>query len=147
MDATNPIADEPPTNGVLPFFTSYNESLMERLQREFPAIHFVKAFNSVDSGLMVNPELNFWRGARGPGCREYGRGTEPAGVTAASRYYNHWRTERTCRQIHTRMLVVLPETGKHNGASSFVADLSANQLLPLTQGIHRNQQRHFSKRR
>lgn len=57
MDATNPIADEPPTKGVLPFFTSYNESLMERLQREFPAVHFVKAFNSVGSGLMVNPEL------------------------------------------------------------------------------------------
>ena len=57
MDATNPIADEPPTNGVLPFFTSYNESLMERLQREFPAVRFVKAFNSVGSGLMVNPEL------------------------------------------------------------------------------------------
>ena len=57
MDATNPIADEPPTNGVLPFFTSYSESLMERLQREFPAAHFVKAFNSVGSNLMVNPEF------------------------------------------------------------------------------------------
>jgi predicted dinucleotide-binding enzyme len=57
MDATNPIADEPPKNGVLPFFTNYNESLMERLQREFPSTHFVKAFNSVGSGLMVNPEL------------------------------------------------------------------------------------------
>jgi 8-hydroxy-5-deazaflavin:NADPH oxidoreductase len=57
MDATNPIADGPPTNGVLPFFTSYSDSLMERLQREFPAVHFVKAFNSVGSDLMVNPEF------------------------------------------------------------------------------------------
>ena len=47
MDACNPIADAPPTNGVLKFFTSLDESLMERLQREFPKAHFVKAFNSV----------------------------------------------------------------------------------------------------
>ena len=47
MDACNPIADAPPVNGVLKFFTSLDESLMERLQREFPKAHFVKAFNSV----------------------------------------------------------------------------------------------------
>src|SRR5262249_20419553 len=35
IDATNPIADAPPTNGVLKFFTNLDESLMERLQREF----------------------------------------------------------------------------------------------------------------
>jgi predicted dinucleotide-binding enzyme len=57
IDATNPIADVPPVNGVLKFFTNFDESLMERLQREFPAAHFVKAFNSVGSGLMVNPRL------------------------------------------------------------------------------------------
>jgi 8-hydroxy-5-deazaflavin:NADPH oxidoreductase len=57
MDATNPIADEPPKNGVLTLFTNYHESLMEQLQREFPSTHFVKAFNSVGSALMVNPEL------------------------------------------------------------------------------------------
>ena|SRR2546430_3963138 len=34
MDATNPIAEEPPVNGVLKFFTSQNGSLMEALQRE-----------------------------------------------------------------------------------------------------------------
>src|SRR5215470_7745551 len=32
MDATNPIADAAPQNGVLRFFTDLNESLMERLQ-------------------------------------------------------------------------------------------------------------------
>lgn len=35
IDATNPIADVPPVNGVLRFFTSLEDSLMERLQREF----------------------------------------------------------------------------------------------------------------
>jgi predicted dinucleotide-binding enzyme len=57
IDATNPIADVPPVNGVLNFFTTLNESLMEQLQREFSDSRFVKAFNSVGSGLMVNPRL------------------------------------------------------------------------------------------
>jgi 8-hydroxy-5-deazaflavin:NADPH oxidoreductase len=57
IDATNPIADAPPVNGVLKFYTSLDESQMERLQRQFEAAHFVKAFNSVGSALMVNPEL------------------------------------------------------------------------------------------
>ena len=56
IDATNPIADSPPTNGVLHFFTTLEESLMERLQREFPAARFVKAFNSVGNASMVNPQ-------------------------------------------------------------------------------------------
>jgi 8-hydroxy-5-deazaflavin:NADPH oxidoreductase len=57
IDATNPIAETPPQNGVLRFFTSLDESLMERLQREFPEAHFVKAFNSVGSARMVNPQF------------------------------------------------------------------------------------------
>ena len=55
IDATNPIADGPPVNGVLRFFTSLDDSLLERLQREFPAIRFVKAFNSVGHACMVDP--------------------------------------------------------------------------------------------
>lgn len=55
IDANNPIADAPPVNGVLKFYTNLDESLMERLQREFPAAHFVKAFNSVGAVRMVNP--------------------------------------------------------------------------------------------
>ena len=47
IDTTNPIADAPPDHGVLAFFTSLEESLMERLQRECGAARFVKAFNSV----------------------------------------------------------------------------------------------------
>jgi predicted dinucleotide-binding enzyme len=57
IDANNPIADSPPDKGVLRFFTTLDDSLMERLQREFPALRFVKAFNSVGAGLMVDPKL------------------------------------------------------------------------------------------
>lgn len=57
IDTTNPIADAPPEDGVLKFFTSPNDSLMERLQAAFPDVHFVKAFNSVGSALMVNPSF------------------------------------------------------------------------------------------
>ncbi|MDQ3837512.1 MAG: NAD(P)-binding domain-containing protein [Thermoproteota archaeon] len=57
IDATNPIADAPPQNGVLKFFTSLEESLMERLQKLAPNAHFVKAFNSIGSGLMINPDF------------------------------------------------------------------------------------------
>lgn len=56
IDTTNPIADAPPVNGVLPFFTNYSDSLMEQLQREFPKTRFVKAFNSVGNTQMVNPQ-------------------------------------------------------------------------------------------
>jgi len=55
IDATNPIADASPVNGVLKFFTTLDESLMEQLQREFPQARLVKAFNSVGNALMVNP--------------------------------------------------------------------------------------------
>lgn len=57
IDATNPIADAPPTNGVLKFFTTLDDSLMERLQREFPDARFVKAFNSVGNACMVDPKF------------------------------------------------------------------------------------------
>jgi predicted dinucleotide-binding enzyme len=57
IDATNPIADAPPTNGVLKFFTNLDKSLMEELQETLPAANFVKAFNSVGSAFMVNPSF------------------------------------------------------------------------------------------
>jgi predicted dinucleotide-binding enzyme len=57
IDTTNPIADAPPEGGVLRFFTSLDESLMERLQRVAPAAHFVKAFSCVGNALMVDPAL------------------------------------------------------------------------------------------
>ncbi len=56
IDPTNPIGAEPPQDGVLKFFTT-EESLIEILQARFPEVHFVKAFNSVGSGFMVNPSF------------------------------------------------------------------------------------------
>jgi predicted dinucleotide-binding enzyme len=57
IDATNPIAEAPPENGVLKFFTDINQSLMERLQSAFPDAHFVKAYNSVGNARMINPQF------------------------------------------------------------------------------------------
>ena len=57
IDACNPIGGGPPVNGVLSFFTTMTDSLMERLQKAFPAAHFVKAFNSCGSAQMVNPQF------------------------------------------------------------------------------------------
>jgi predicted dinucleotide-binding enzyme len=57
IDATNPIADQPPVNGVLQFFTGPNDSLGERLQRAFPEVKLVKAFNSVGAPVMINPSF------------------------------------------------------------------------------------------
>ena len=57
IDTTNPIADAAPVDGVIQYFTGPNESLLERLQRAFPAVRFVKAFSSVGSARMVNPSF------------------------------------------------------------------------------------------
>jgi predicted dinucleotide-binding enzyme len=57
IDTTNPIADAPPSNGVLKFFTRLDQSLMERSQQDFPEVRFVKAFNSVGSVRMVDPQF------------------------------------------------------------------------------------------
>jgi len=57
IDTCNPIEDAPPMNGVLKFFSTLDQSLMESLQREFRDAHLVKAFNSVGSALMVNPQF------------------------------------------------------------------------------------------
>jgi predicted dinucleotide-binding enzyme len=57
IDTTNPIADRPPVHGVLSYFTTLEDSLMERLQRHVPAARFVKAFSCVGNALMVNPEI------------------------------------------------------------------------------------------
>ena len=57
VDACNPIGGGPPVNGVLSFFTTMTDSLMERLQKAYPAAHFVKAFNSVGNGQMINPHF------------------------------------------------------------------------------------------
>jgi predicted dinucleotide-binding enzyme len=57
IDTTNPIAPSPPQHGVLAYFTTLDDSLMERLQRKFPGARFVKAFSCVGNAQMVNPQL------------------------------------------------------------------------------------------
>jgi len=57
IDTTNHIENAPPENGVLRLFTSINQSLMEVLQKAHPNAYFVKAYNSVGSALMVNPDF------------------------------------------------------------------------------------------
>jgi len=57
IDTTNPIASVPPDNGVLKFFTTLEESLMERLQKAIPDAYLVKAFNSVGNALMYKPKF------------------------------------------------------------------------------------------
>ena len=58
IDTTNPIADAPPENGVLKYFTSLDNSLMEQLQKTAPKVNFVKAFNSIGNAFMVNPDFD-----------------------------------------------------------------------------------------
>ena len=57
LDATNPIADRAPEDGILVYFTGPNESLMERLQAKAPEAKFVKAFSSVGNGFFVDPKV------------------------------------------------------------------------------------------
>jgi predicted dinucleotide-binding enzyme len=57
IDTTNPIADAPPVNGVIQYFTGPNESLMEKLQKQVPGARFVKCFSSVGNSSMVNPDF------------------------------------------------------------------------------------------
>ncbi len=57
MDATNPIAQAPPVNGVLQYFTGPNESLMEKIQAVLPEAKLVKAFSSVGNAQMYKPDF------------------------------------------------------------------------------------------
>ena len=58
IDATNPIEEAAPENGVLRYFTNINHSLMEQLQSLAPAAYFVKAFSSVGNAEMVDPSYD-----------------------------------------------------------------------------------------
>jgi|SRR5688572_7767575 len=55
IDTTNPISKEPPDNGVLKYFTTLEDSLMERIQKWLPDANVVKAFNSVGNAMMYKP--------------------------------------------------------------------------------------------
>jgi 8-hydroxy-5-deazaflavin:NADPH oxidoreductase len=58
LDTTNPIAEEPPEQGVLKYITGPNSSLMEQLQQVYPEARFVKAFSCVGSARMVDPDFH-----------------------------------------------------------------------------------------
>jgi predicted dinucleotide-binding enzyme len=98
IDACNPIGGGPPVAGVLSYFVGQNESLMERLQAAYPDTHFVKAFNSVGAGQMVNPNFGGLRptmficgndaGAKKTAaaiCNEFGWDAEDMGPVEAAR--------------------------------------------------------------
>ena len=55
MDTTNPIAEAPPVDGVIPYFTGPNDSLMEQMQAAVPEARFVKCFSIVGAAKMVDP--------------------------------------------------------------------------------------------
>jgi len=57
IDATNPIAAVPPDNGVLKFFTTLEDSLMERIQRLVPDAKVVKSFSCVGNAFMYKPQF------------------------------------------------------------------------------------------
>ena len=57
IDTNNPIADAPPIDGVLQYFTQQNHSLAEKIQQMLPEAKVVKAFNSVGAARMVNPHF------------------------------------------------------------------------------------------
>ena len=57
IDTTNPIAYGAPVNGVLKYFTSLDDSLMERIQKLAPEAKLVKAFNSVGNAFMYKPHF------------------------------------------------------------------------------------------
>ena len=98
IDATNPIGGGPPVNGVLSFFTTLTDSLMERLQKAYPHVHFVKAFNSVGNAQMIDPQFAGGRptmficgndvGAKktvAAICDEFGWDVEDMGMVEAAR--------------------------------------------------------------
>ncbi|HET6768899.1 MAG TPA: NAD(P)-binding domain-containing protein [Chitinophagaceae bacterium] len=58
IDATNPIAAVPPENGVIKFFTTLEESLMERIQKQVPDARVVKAFSCVGNAFMYRPDFD-----------------------------------------------------------------------------------------
>lgn len=97
LDATNPIADAPPTNGVLSFFTSLDESLMERLQSLAPETKFVKCFSCVGNALMIDPDF---------------RGLKPTMFIAG----NDEKAKKTTTDILTEIGWETEDMGKAEGA-------------------------------
>ena len=58
IDTTNPIAAVPPENGVIRYFTTLEESLMEKIQKILPDAKVVKAFSCIGNAFMYKPNFN-----------------------------------------------------------------------------------------
>lgn len=82
IDVSNPLDF---SNGMPPSLTISNtDSLGEALQREFPAVRFVKALNTVTCALMVNP-------AALPGRHDvFVAGNDPAARAEVAGYLRDW---------------------------------------------------------
>ncbi|MCA6440248.1 MAG: NADPH-dependent F420 reductase [Sediminibacterium sp.] len=89
IDATNPIAAQPPVNGVLSFFTDYNSSLLEQIQALLPYANPVKAFSSVGNAFMYKP--NFLEGT--PSMFIAGNSEEAKATVTTILTHFGWETE------------------------------------------------------
>ncbi len=58
IDTTNPIAEEPPVNGVLKYVKVEEGSAGEHVQAMLPSSHVVKAFNSIGNAFMYKPAFD-----------------------------------------------------------------------------------------
>jgi predicted dinucleotide-binding enzyme len=57
IDVNNPIADAPPEDGILRYFTGPNDSLLEHVQAAAPLAHCVKAWSCVGNAFMIHPQF------------------------------------------------------------------------------------------
>lgn len=57
IDVNNPIADAPPEDGILRYFTGPNDSLLERVQAAAPEALCVKAWSCVGNAFMIHPQF------------------------------------------------------------------------------------------
>jgi len=98
IDATNPIEKGAPVDGMLKFFTTLEDSLLERTQRLLPKAKLVKSFNSVGSTSMYKHDFaggkpSMFICGNDAGARKrvtdiltaFGWETEDMGVAAAAR--------------------------------------------------------------
>lgn len=99
IDASNPIGNDAPVDGVIQYFTDHKKSLMEILQENFNDAHFVKAFNSVGSAFMVDPDFN---------------GVKPSMFICG----NNDSAKTEVKQILTKFGWEIEDMGKANAATS-----------------------------
>lgn len=101
IDTTNPIASAPPENGVLKYFTTLEDSLMERIQKQLPDARLVKAFNSVGNGAMYKP---VYPGAIKPSMFICGNDEEAKKTVAGILSAFGWETEDMGKAVAARAI-------------------------------------------